>query len=132
MIGPVELVSERHEEVCSSPVGEVAVGVLDDPAERRQRFSDSIQWRGAAQALEHDMGGHHAMDWRDLIPRINLPTLIVSGRASAAATWKSQEWVHRQIKGSQFEVFEEAEGGQHFMFVENPEKFNRIIMEYLG
>jgi hypothetical protein len=26
---------------------------LDDPAERRQRFSDSIRWRGAAQALEH-------------------------------------------------------------------------------
>jgi len=32
--------------------------------------------------------------------------------------WKSQEWIHRQIKGSQFEVFEEAEGGQHFMFIE--------------
>jgi non-heme chloroperoxidase len=78
------------------------------------------------------MYNHWHMDWRDLIPRINLPTLIISGRASAAATWKSQEWVHRQIKGSQFEVFEEAEGGQHFMFIENPEKFNRIIMEYLG
>jgi non-heme chloroperoxidase len=75
---------------------------------------------------------HWHMDWRDLIPRINLPTLIISGRASAAAPWKSQEWVHRQIKGSQFEVFEEAEGGQHFMFIENPKKFNRIIMEYLG
>lgn len=30
---------------------------LDDPAERRQRFSDSIRWRGAAQALEHYVGG---------------------------------------------------------------------------
>jgi non-heme chloroperoxidase len=75
---------------------------------------------------------HWQMDWRDLIPRIDLPTLIISGRASAAAPWKSQEWVHRQIKGSQFEVFEEAEGGQHFMFIENPEKFNRMIMTYLG
>jgi len=37
-----------------------------------------------------------------------------------------------QIKGSQFEVFEEPEGGQHFMFIENPEKFNRLVMEYLG
>jgi non-heme chloroperoxidase len=46
--------------------------------------------------------------------------------------WKSQEWIHRQIKGSQFEVFEEEEGGQHFMFIENPEKFNRLIMKYLG
>jgi pimeloyl-ACP methyl ester carboxylesterase len=70
-------------------------------------------------------------DWRDLIPRINLPTLIISGRASAMP-WKSQEWIHRQIKDSQFEVFEESEGGQHFMFIENPEKFNRLVMEYLG
>ena len=70
-------------------------------------------------------------DWRDLIPRINLPALIISGRASFIP-WKSQEWIHRQIKGSQFEVFEESEGGQHFMFIENPEKFNRLVMEYLG
>jgi len=34
---------------------------FDDPAERRQCFSDSIRWRGAAQALEHYMGGHHAI-----------------------------------------------------------------------
>jgi non-heme chloroperoxidase len=72
------------------------------------------------------------MDWRDLIPRINLPTLIISGRASGAAPWKSQRWIHHQIKNSQFEVFEEAEGGQHFMFIENPEKFNRTIIKYLG
>jgi non-heme chloroperoxidase len=70
-------------------------------------------------------------DWRDLVPRIKLPTLIISGRASGIP-WKSQEWIHRQIKGSQFEVFEEAEGGQHLMFIENPEKFNRLVMEYLG
>jgi non-heme chloroperoxidase len=77
------------------------------------------------------MYNHWHMDWRDLIPRINLPTLIICGRASMVP-WKSQEWIHRQIKGSQFEVFEEAEGGQHFMFIENPEKFNRMINKYLG
>ncbi len=77
------------------------------------------------------MYNHWHMDWRDLIPRIDLPTLIISGRASMIP-WKSQAWIHRQIKGSQFEVFEEAEGGQHFMFIENPEKFNRMIMKYLG
>ena len=70
-------------------------------------------------------------DWRDVIPRIKLPTLIISGRASKIP-WKSQEWIHHQIKGSQFEVFEESQGGQHFMFIESPEKFNRLVMEYLG
>jgi pimeloyl-ACP methyl ester carboxylesterase len=70
-------------------------------------------------------------DWRDLVPRIKLPTLIISGRASFIP-WKSQDWIHRQIQGSQFEVFEEADGGAHFMFIENPQKFNRLIVEYLG
>jgi len=74
---------------------------------------------------------HNHTDWRDLIPRIKLPTLIISGRTSKIP-WKSQDWIHRQIQGSQFEVFEEAEGGNHFMFTENPEKFNRLVMEYLS
>jgi non-heme chloroperoxidase len=75
---------------------------------------------------------HWHMDWRDLIPRINLPTLIITSRASGATSLKSQQWIHHQIKHSRFEVFEEAEGGQHFMFIENPEKFNRTIIKYLG
>jgi non-heme chloroperoxidase len=54
-----------------------------------------------------------------------------AGRASIIPG-KSQERIHRQIKGSQSEVFEEAEGGQHFMLIENPEKFNRMIIKYLG
>jgi len=50
------------------------------------------------------------MDWRDLVPRIKVLTLIISGRASKIP-WQSQDWIHGQIRGSQFEVFEEAEGG---------------------
>ena len=74
---------------------------------------------------------NHAMqDWRDLIPRIALPTLIVGGRASLI-DWRSQEWMHRQIAGSELEIFEEADGGNHFMFMENPERFNRLVDEFL-
>lgn len=70
-------------------------------------------------------------DWRDTIPRIDVPTLIVSGRASTVP-WKSQVWIHEQIVGSRLEIFEESEGGGHFMFSENPDKFNRIVAEFLG
>jgi hypothetical protein len=34
--------------------------------------------------------------------------------------------------GSRVEIFEENEGGNHFMFMENPEKFNRIVKEFMG
>jgi len=46
--------------------------------------------------------------------------------------WKSQQWVGSQIPGSRVEIFEESEGGNHFMFMENPEKFNRIVKEFIG
>jgi pimeloyl-ACP methyl ester carboxylesterase len=70
-------------------------------------------------------------DWRDTIPRIDIPTLIVSGRASTVP-WTSQVWIHEQIKGSRLEIFEEGERGGHFMFSENPDKFNQVVGEFIG
>jgi non-heme chloroperoxidase len=74
---------------------------------------------------------HCAQDWRDVIPRISLPTLIVGGRASIFP-WQSQAWIHQQISGSRLEIFEEEQGGNHFMFIEQPQKFNRIVSEFIG
>jgi len=74
---------------------------------------------------------HATNDWRDVIPRINLPTLVVGGKISLVG-WKSQQWIGSQIPGARVEIFEEAEGGNHFMFMENPEKFNRIVKEFMG
>jgi pimeloyl-ACP methyl ester carboxylesterase len=74
---------------------------------------------------------HSTQDWRDLIPRINIPTLVVGGRTSVVP-WKSQVWIHDQIPGSRLEIFEENEGGQHFMFIEGAEKFNKILAEFIG
>jgi non-heme chloroperoxidase len=74
---------------------------------------------------------HATNDWRDVIPRINVPTLVVGGKASLVP-WKSQVWVGSQIKGARTEIFDENEGGAHFMFIENPEKFNRLVKEFNG
>ena len=73
---------------------------------------------------------HCVQDWRDVIPRIDVPTLIVGGRVSIFP-WQSQEWIHRQIPGSQLEIFEEEEGGNHFMFLEQAQKFNRIVSGFI-
>lgn len=69
-------------------------------------------------------------DWRDTIPTITVPTLVISGRASQVP-WQSQQWIHHQIKGSQFEIFDGEEGGSHFMFLEGPAKFNACIGAFL-
>jgi hypothetical protein len=41
-------------------------------------------------------------------------------------------WIQKQVAGSKVEIFEENEGGNHFMFMENPDKFNRIVRDFMG
>ncbi|HWH49655.1 MAG TPA: alpha/beta hydrolase [Burkholderiales bacterium] len=103
----------------------------------KQYPRDQVSWvieqnlkmpRPYAARLLYD---HATNDWRDQIPRINIPTLVVGAKSSLVG-WKSQQWVASQIPGSRVEIFEEAEGGNHFMFMENPEKFNRIVKEFMG
>jgi non-heme chloroperoxidase len=74
---------------------------------------------------------HSTQDWRDLIPRIELPSLVVGGRVSTVP-WRSQAWVAEQIPGARLEIFEEEEGGNHFMFIEGHDKFNGIVADFVG
>jgi non-heme chloroperoxidase len=83
--------------------------------------------RAYAARLLYD---HATNDWRDVLPLINVPTLIVGGKASLVG-WRSQEWMATQIKGSKVVIFEEAEGGNHFMFMENPSKFNQLVKDFI-
>lgn len=74
---------------------------------------------------------HCCQDWRDVIQTIDIPTLVFGGTKSFF-TPRSQQWIASQIPGAQVHIYEEAEGGSHFMFMENPEKFNRQVIEFLG
>jgi len=75
---------------------------------------------------------HHLnIDWRDVIQRITLPTLVVGGKVSHVP-WQSQLWIHEQIAGSQLEIFEGEDGGAHFMFLEGPERFNKLVADFIG
>jgi len=70
-------------------------------------------------------------DWRDVIPRLFVPALVVGGEASVVSP-RSTRWIADHIAGSRLEMFSENEGGSHFMFIENPDRFNRIVSDFLG
>ncbi|HIJ39662.1 MAG TPA: hypothetical protein HPP90_01090 [Deltaproteobacteria bacterium] len=91
----------------------------------------AVQFSHDPKRRLHPDAESRLQDWRDVIPRLSLPTLVVGGRVSAIP-WKSVEWTARQVKGSRLEIFEEDEGGNHFMFIENPSKFNRIVADFIG
>ena len=103
----------------------------------KQYSRDEVNWvvqqnlklpRPYAARLLYD---HATNDWRDVLPHLDIPTLIVGGKSSLVG-WRSQVWMGTQIPGSRVVIFEDAEGGNHFMFMENPEKFNRIVKEFMG
>ncbi len=71
---------------------------------------------------------HATRDWRDVIKEIRLPTLVVGARKSVS---ESQEWIANQIPGSRLAIFEANEGGSHFMCMENAERFNAVVREFL-
>jgi non-heme chloroperoxidase len=70
---------------------------------------------------------HAFQDWRDVIPRIAVPTLVVGGTSMA----RGAEWVASKIPNSRLELFTAEELGSHFMFWENPTKFNTLVRDFI-
>ena len=67
-------------------------------------------------------------DWRDVIPRISVPTLIVGGGRSHIPL-SVQQWLHRTISGSQLEVLRDR---AHLLFYEDPGTFNNLVAGFVG
>lgn len=84
--------------------------------------------RPEAVHLLHD---HCIQDWRSVIEQIRLPTLVIGAEASIFSA-QSQRWIAAQIPGAEVEIFEAEEGGSHFMFFENPARFNAGVSKFLS
>ena len=70
-------------------------------------------------------------DWRDVLPRINRPALYIAGEESFVPC-SATKWAAAQTPGAVFESFAADEGGNHFMFIENPARFNRVVADFLS
>ncbi|ROV99556.1 hypothetical protein VMCG_06429 [Cytospora schulzeri] len=81
---------------------------------------------GAAAALLHDLASG---DWRDVLPRLDVPTLVVAAEGSLFPAEGVRDMAER-IPGAKVVTFGKEEGGSHFMFWENPDKFNRLVEEF--
>ena len=75
---------------------------------------------------------HITQDWRDTVPRIDVPTLYMSGDHSHATTEACAKWIVSSIPGCQWIRFSEQEGGTHSFFMNCPEKSKQAILDFLG
>lgn len=78
----------------------------------------------------HLLFSHCTNDWRDVLGRIDRPTLVIGGSVSHVDP-RSQRYIHRRIPGSVYHEFGADEGGAHFPFLEAPDAFNRVVGNFL-
>lgn len=74
---------------------------------------------------------HCLSNWRDIITATRLPTLVIGGRKSIFSA-ESQEWIASVNPNARATIYEEHEGGAHFMFFENSQRFNRDVAAFLS
>lgn len=90
-----------------------------------QTLEESLKF--PAKECAHLLLNHVYTDWRDVIPTVTLPTLVVAAKNSHVKVSNNQ-WTRDHIPGSQLAVFETA----HMMFLEEADAFNAAVMDFIG
>lgn len=70
------------------------------------------------------------IDWRDLIPNIEVPSLVVHGMASMIPL-ECQQWIADVLPAGELATIPADQGGSHFAFWENPERFGELVATFL-
>jgi len=107
----------------------------------RQQFTSNVSETVYAKALEQHLllPRQHAanlfmhlstLDLRDVVSRVSVPSLYIGGKVSLV-NWESVVQQANEAKQGSYVIFEEDEGGAHFMFLENPTKFNKVVRDFL-
>lgn len=66
-------------------------------------------------------------DFRTFLPKISIPTLVVSGRQSALYRVPAGEWVAGQIPAARFELFTRSGHAPH---LDEPQRFNQLLADF--
>jgi pimeloyl-ACP methyl ester carboxylesterase len=74
---------------------------------------------------------HCAQDWRDVLPRIDVPTLVI-GCEGSHVDQSSQRYIAEQIPNAALHVFPADVASSHFSFLENPTAFNKVVDDFLA
>ena len=75
------------------------------------------------------MFSNGTQDWRDLLPGITIPVLVIGGASMFAAA--SIENVAKAIPGAAVRIISADERGRHLSFLENPSAVNGAIRSFL-
>jgi pimeloyl-ACP methyl ester carboxylesterase len=135
--GPIftpDSVSETANALRGPGGAQATVGFLrsmvtaDMPAEVFQWIVDMNMKMPRAAAADL-LYNHCHQDWREVLPRIDRPTLFIGGKGSLVPH-SCVRWEASQVPGARVEIFDDEEAGSHFMFIENARKFNALLAQF--
>jgi pimeloyl-ACP methyl ester carboxylesterase len=77
------------------------------------------------EAIQWD---HFFQDWRDMLPTIDVPVLVIEGEQDKNTPWESGKYVVDRVPDGRFELFHHS---SHVPFYEEPERFTAVVREFL-
>ncbi|MFT8322128.1 MAG: alpha/beta hydrolase [Bacillus sp. (in: firmicutes)] len=100
-----------------------------EPTQEEQELMLSEMAKAPASARIAIMADHTRYDWRDLLPEIDLPSLVLAARKDKVFPWQGPAWVGEHIPNAQTVFFEES---SHALFLDEPEKFNESVIHFMS
>jgi pimeloyl-ACP methyl ester carboxylesterase len=91
-------------------------------------FSTANDYAGTSEVKKEIFKKISRQDLTHLLPKINVPTLVVWGTQDAYMPLASGRKIATLIPGAKLEVIE---GGKHGLHIQQPENFLKIIKEFL-
>jgi len=107
----------------------LAQKTVTERAEVVARVSDMVLQTDPRGAAAAQRGMAARRDYSDELASITVPTLIIAGREDGVRKPEDADFIHGRIRGSQLEVIDEA---GHLMNMEQPERFNRALIDFLN
>lgn len=97
------------------------------PEEERMLLAEMAMSPSFARAAL--MADHTVHDWRDLLPTLTLPALMMVARKDTILTPEGPAWVGDHMPNGRNMFFDDS---AHMVFIDETEKFNRAVIDFLG
>jgi len=113
---PLDLVEDQIDQLLKDP---------PDRAMRTMMFDESSR---TPSPIAGAMLLELLCDYRDVLPEIDVPTLVCAGRDEKWRSVASVEYAAELIPDARIEYFEES---GHCLTIEEPDRFNRVVDEFV-
>ena len=89
----------------------------------------SLEWKSDLDNRRTLLLDHFLADWRDVLPRVNTPTWVVTGRFSPYYDLAGMEWFAHEVPHGSLSVFEESGHQPH---ITEATEFNRQLLDFIA